>query len=143
MKLRKASCRLAVVVCGLALCITPSALAAEKEVDYQPLSLTVEAGTTGLGGSLSWRFSDHLGIRGGGNYFSYDHSDEIEGGTYDANIKLQSFPIGLDLFTSKNSTFRITIGALINQNELTGIQSRANVDINGNPYATDLALGVE
>jgi hypothetical protein len=143
MKLQKSSCRLAVVVCGLALCITPSALAAEKEVDYQPLSLTAEAGTTGLGGSLSWRFSDHLGIRGGGNYFSYDHSDEIEGGTYDANIKLQSFPIGLDLFTSKNSTFHITIGALINQNELTGIQSGANVDINGNPYATDLALGVE
>lgn len=133
--------RWATVVCGLALGMAQHAMA--EEIDYQPLSLSAEAGTTGLGGSLGWRFSDHLGVRVGGHYFSYDHSDEIEGVTYDANLKLQSFPIGLDIYTSKSSSFRITVGALINQNKLTGTQSGTTVDINGNPYATDLTLGVE
>ena len=60
---------LAVVVVGLALGSAQNVRAAE-EVDYQPFSLTAEAGTLGLGGSLSWRFSDHLGVRGGFNYFA-------------------------------------------------------------------------
>lgn len=141
MKSFRAMSRMAVVVCGLALCSAPSALAAEKDVDYQPLSLTAEAGTTGLGGSLSWRFSDHLGIRGGANYFSYDHSDEVEGIKYDANLRLQSFPLGIDLYPSKSSSLRITIGALLNQNRLSGkVPPGTTVDINGTPYTTDLTM---
>lgn len=134
---------LAAVVVGLVLGSAQDVRAAE-EVDYQPFSLTAEAGTLGLGGSLSWRFSDHLGIRAGGNYFSYDHSDDVEGITYKANLKLQSFPIGLDLYTSKSSSFHVTVGALINQNKLTGkVPPGTTVDVNGTPYVTDLALEVK
>lgn len=134
---------LAAVIVGLLLGSAQDMRAAE-EVDYQPFSLSAEAGTLGLGGTLSWRFSDHLGIRAGGNYFSYDHSDDVEGITYKSNLKLQSFPIGLDLYTSKSSSFHVTVGALINQNKLTGkVPPGTTVDINGNPYVTDLALEVK
>jgi hypothetical protein len=142
MKLQKASCRLAVVVYGFALCSTPSVLA-DEEVDYQPFSLNAGAGTLGLGGTLSWRFSDHLGLSAGGNYFSRDHSDEVEGITYDATLKLQSFPIGVDLYTSKSSSFHVTLGALLNQNKLTGSTPLTTVDINGTSYVAALQLEIE
>jgi len=132
--------RLAVVVCGLAISVTESGLA-EDAVDYQPLSLTAEAGTLGLGGSLSWRFSDHLGVRGGLNYFSYHHSDKIEGINYDATLRLQSFPLGIDIYLSKSSSFRITAGVLLNQNKLSGsVPPGTTVDINGTAYTTDLTM---
>ena len=132
--------RLAVVVCGLAISVTESGLAVEG-VDYQPLSLTAEAGTLGLGGSLSWRFSDHLGVRGGLNYFSYDHADEVEGINYDATLRLQSFPLGIDIYPSKSSSLRITAGVLFNQNKLSGsVPPGTTVDINGTSYTTDLTM---
>src|SRR4051794_27218477 len=36
---------------------------------YRPWSVGAEAGSTGLGGSGSWRFADHFGVRAGFYYF--------------------------------------------------------------------------
>lgn len=108
---------------------------AAEAPDYQPVTIGVETGTLGLGGSLSWRFADHLGLRGGINYFSYDHDDNIEGTDYQAELKLQSFPVGLDIYPFPASPFRITVGVLINQNELTGSTPLGQeVELNGNTY---------
>jgi hypothetical protein len=109
--------------------------AEEEEADYQPFNIGLEGGTLGLGGSLSWRFADHFGVRGGANYFSYSDSENIEGTQYDADLRLQSFPLGFDIYPSKRSSFRVTLGILLNQNELEGQTPLGQpVELNGNTY---------
>ena len=93
----------------------------EAEVKYQPFTLSADAGTLGLGVEARWRFADHLGIRGGLNYFEYSEDGrDIEGVKYDADLKLFNAPLSLDIYPWDNRSFRISVGALINQNELTG-----------------------
>lgn len=108
-----------------------------QEADYWPVQIGIEGGTTGLGGSVGWRFSDHLGVHGGINYFSYSHDEEIEGINYDAKLKLLSEPLTLDWYPWKERSFRVSIGALFNQNRLSG-QGFGNpadtVEIGGDPY---------
>lgn len=109
---------------------------AEEAQTYRPITIGAEAGTPGLGGSASWRFSDHFGVRAGFNYFSYSSSgDEFMGekfeltdlntgdvkeATIDTKLRLMSEPLGFDYFPWKKSTFRITVGIMLNQNEQTG-----------------------
>lgn len=128
---------LGLLVCGLVLGITRSMAAAEEDIKYQPLSLSVEGGTLGLGGSLSWRFSDHVGIRGGMNYFTYSRNgDDIEGVAYNSKLRLMSEPIGLDIYPWSDRSFRVTVGALINQNRIRG-----NVPDPGVPGTTIVTIG--
>jgi hypothetical protein len=101
---------------------TPTLRAAdETEVKYQPFTLSAGVGTLGLGAEAHWRFADHFGVRGGLNYatFSKD-SMEIEGVNYNADFQLLNAPLSLDIYPWDDSSFRISIGALINQNELEG-----------------------
>jgi len=92
--------------------------------DYRPFTLGVEASSTGPGLALDWRFSDHFGARAGVNGFFGSSIDignrDIEGITYDTKLKLMSEPLALDIYPWKSSTFRVTVGILLNQNELTG-----------------------
>lgn len=134
---------LAAVVVGLVLGSAQNVRAAE-EVDYQPFSLTAEAGTLGLGGSLSWRFSDHLGVRGGFNYFEFDYTGEQEGNEYNLNLHLESIPLGVDFYFSKASTLRITAGVLLNKNKFGGSVTGPSVDLDGTTYTDpDLKLNLE
>lgn len=89
--------------------------------DYRPFTLSAEAGTTGLGGSFNWRFADHFGARAGFNYFSLsDNNKDIEGIPYNTDSRLMSEPLALDIYPWKTKSFRITVGVLLNQNELEG-----------------------
>jgi hypothetical protein len=88
---------------------------------YRPLTLGLEGGTTGLGGFLSWRFSDHLGARAGLDYFEYSQSDfGIKSLDYDAKVRLMSEPLTLDIYPWKKHSFHISLGVQFNQNRLTG-----------------------
>ena len=88
---------------------------------YRPLTLGIEAGTTGAGGSLSWRFADHWGARAGFDYFEYSDSGfPIKALKYDAKIRLMSEPLTLDLYPWKGHSFHISAGVQFNQNRLTG-----------------------
>jgi hypothetical protein len=87
---------------------------------YQPFNLGVEAGTTGIGGSAGWRFANHLGLVGGGDYFSYTLNKTISGTPYSAKLRLQTENVGLHLYPSKSSSFYIGLGAYFNQNQLNG-----------------------
>ena len=102
---------------------TQNAVAAD-ETDapgYRPFTLGVEAGTTGIGGSLNWRFTDHFGARAGFNYLSFsDAGMDIEGISYNTDTRLMSEPLALDIYPWKARTFRISVGVLLNQNELEG-----------------------
>ncbi|MCX7721815.1 MAG: hypothetical protein N2379_01975 [Verrucomicrobiae bacterium] len=94
---------------------------AGKVPAYRPFTFAVEAGTTGPGVVGSWRFLGHLGLRAGLHYFSYSADDiEIEGINFGADLRLMWMPIGLDLYPSKNSSFRLTVGAVLNRNEFEG-----------------------
>lgn len=101
---------------------TPTLRAAdETEVKYQPLTLSAGVSTLGLGAEARWRFADHFGVRGGLNYFTFSKDAmEIEGVNYNADFQFLNAPLSLDIYPWDDSPFRISIGALINQNELEG-----------------------
>lgn len=85
------------------------------------MTLGVEAGTTGGGGSVSWRFADHWGARSGFDYFEYSDSGyAIKELNYDAKMRLMSEPLTLDIYPWKEHSFRISVGVQFNQNRLTG-----------------------
>ena len=143
MKLNGIKSRLAVVVIGLAVVGVQRAVASE-EVDHRTLSLTADAGTLGLGGTVSLRFSDHFGIRGGFNYFDYDYTGEEEGNEYSLNFHLESIPLGIDYYFSKKGSLRITGGVLLNKNKFSGTTTGTSVELDGNTYADpDLVVNME
>jgi len=119
------SATLWLALAGLAWNSTPTLRATdeanEAEVKYQPFTLSADASTLGFGAEARWRFADHFGVRGGLNYFGYSEDGrEIEGVKYDADLKLFNAPLSLDIYPWDNRSFRICVGALINQNELKG-----------------------
>lgn len=134
-----------------------AAESAEESPAYQRFTIGAEAGTPGFGGSASWRFADHFGARAGFSYFGYSDTDkEMDGITYNnTDLRLMSEPIGLDIYPWKKSTFRITVGIMLNQNEYTGvadqdpIAGRTFIEIgsSGNSYDSaaigDLNMKVE
>lgn len=148
---------LGVMLCGLAASSTQTATAADNADEspaYQPFTIGAEAGTPGFGGSASWRFSDHFGARAGFAYFSYSQTgNEIEGITYNTDTRLMSEPLGLDIYPWKKSSFRITAGIMLNQNQIEGVAprdpvfGRTFITINGTAYDSasigDLNMKIE
>jgi hypothetical protein len=81
----------------------------------------VEAGAPGAGGFVSWRFFDHLGVRGGFDYFQWTEDDlHIANLHYDTKLTMMSEPLTLDIYPWKNHSFHLSAGVLFNQNKLTG-----------------------
>jgi hypothetical protein len=120
---------LGALLCSLTVGSMPTACGADNDEEastYQPFTIGAEVGTPGFGGSASWRFADHFGARAGFSYFSYSDTDkEIDGINYNnTELRLMSEPIGLDIYPWKKSTFRITVGIMLNQNEYTGVASQ-------------------
>jgi hypothetical protein len=114
--------------------ITTNTLAAEAA--YHPFTISPEVGTTGAGATLGWRFMDHFGVRAGMDYFQYSYSGNVKDAQYNLKFRLMSESVALDLFPSKNSSFHLSLGALINQNQFTGADGSAeNITINGNDYS--------
>lgn len=135
------------LVCGLVFGFAH--LATAEEPDYRPFTISAEAGTTGLGGSVSWRFLDNFGVRGGVNYFSYDtekytYTTRAPGLSpavdqkYDGTTRLLSEPIAVDFYPSAKSAFRISLGALVNQNRFN-----ATVQADGVPGSAYVFNGVD
>ena len=120
-----------VLLCGLAVGGLPTAQAAdtaEEAPAYHPFTAGAEVGTPGFGGSASWRFADHFGARAGMSYFSYSKTgNEIDGIKYNTDLRLMSEPLGVDIYPWTKSSFRITVGILLNQNELTGVAPKDQV----------------
>jgi hypothetical protein len=106
---------------------------------YRPLTLGLDAGTTGFGGALSWRFADHWGVRAGGDYFKLSNTGvDIDNIHYNATLRLLSEPITFDIYPWKTSSFRFTLGILLNQNELSGdADAIGNITIGGMTFPAD------
>lgn len=137
-----------ILVCSLVLGATQ--LTAADEPNYRAVTIGVDAGTTGFGGSASLRFSDHFGVRGGVNYFSYDTEEFTYSGSmtngaavtdkkFNVNLRLMSEPLALDYYPSAKSSFRISLGVLLNQNRFKGSVPtnglpNTTFDVNDHPY---------
>lgn len=121
---------------------------------YRPWTLGIEAGTTGAGGSVLWRFADHWGARAGFDYFEYSDSGlAIKNLNYDATVRLMSEPLTFDIYPWKKHSFHISVGVQFNQNRLTGtatdggtvnppdILGTLNLDLEQQPVNPYLSIG--
>lgn len=135
---------LGVVLAGAATNLSAETNAVSENAEapaYLPFTLGLEASTTGPGIAGDWRFSEHFGARAGFNYFEFSkNGKEIAGINYDTDTRLMSEPLALDIYPWKKSTFRITVGVLLNQTELEGevpqdpVAGRTFVTIGNNSY---------
>jgi hypothetical protein len=101
---------------------------------YHPFTIDAEAGTTGAGGGANVRFLNHFGASGAFNYFRYFYSTTIGGINFNSRLHLMSEPATLDLYPWKNHSFHFSVGALFNQNQLSGDKT-GTVDLNGTSYS--------
>ena len=115
------------------MCIAPNAMAKE-DVDYRTFSISADAGTLGLGGTVGIRFSDHFGIRAGFNYFEYDYTGDQEGNEYNLNLHLESIPVGIDYYFSRKGDLHITAGVLLNKNRFGGTTT-GDVELDDTTYS--------
>ena len=104
-----------------------------------PYSITAEAGTTGIGGNVGWRFLDNLGVDGGFDYFDYSRNGKIKDNKFDASLRLMSQPLNLDVYPWERSSFHIALGALFNENHISGGAS-GSLKLDNQPYTGHLAL---
>ncbi len=97
------------------------AAGAEPAADSRhPFTVGADVGTLGVGGSGSWRFADHFGLRLGVHAFSYSYDGDIENVKYSTKLDLSSQSLGLDWHPWKKSSFRLTAGVMFNQMEIKG-----------------------
>jgi len=124
------------------LCIVGSSVLAEDAVHSalgtnsplaHPIKLSLEAGSTGFGGTLAARFCKHFGIAGGADYFAIsDTGREISGVKYDAHLRMLNENVALRWYPWTKRSFFVSAGVLINQNRLTGdAVSDGSLEING------------
>jgi hypothetical protein len=108
------------IACG-SVPLTATAADSSAPPPFRPITLDLEAGTTGAGGALSWRFADHFGVRAGFDYLQYSDSGfVIKDLSYDAKIRLMSEPLTFDIYPWKEHSFHVSVGLQFNQNRLTG-----------------------
>jgi hypothetical protein len=126
---------ISLVQCGIVLSFAQ--LTAVGESADSRLTIGAEAGTTGIGGSASWRLSERFGVRVGANYMPIDLkrfnlTTKPTGGAtsdqdYDGELRLLSAPLALDFYPWADSPFRITAGVLVNQNRFTATVKNSGV----------------
>ena len=95
----------------------------EEEVILRETSgwaITPEISTLGLGASVSRSFTPNLNGRLGLNLFSISANIEETDVTYDANLDLLNVSTLLDYYPNANSGFRLSAGAVFNDNKLEG-----------------------
>ncbi len=107
-----------------------------------PFTINIEGGTTGLGGGASWRFWDHFGVGGTFDYFSFHYSPTIDGIQFNSRLRLMSEPATWNIYPWKKHSFHLSVGALFNQNQLTGSKA-GTVDIGGTPYTGAVNMEVK
>ena len=84
----------------------------------------VKVGTLGIGVQGAVRPAPRVAVRGGFNFFSYDHSFDQDGTTFDGTLKLQSVEASVDL--GLGGGFRVSPGLLLrNNNHVDAVLSAA------------------
>jgi hypothetical protein len=105
--------------------------------------ISLDAGTTGLGGHVAVPLSAQLAARFGAGYLSHKFDGSTSTIDYNINGKLRSADALLDWFPAAGSGFRLSAGAVYdaNQFDVTGKPSAGRYLINGVSYAaTDVGV---
>ena len=102
--------------------------------DTGGLGVGVKAGSLGFGVELNYPISSKLSLSAGINSYSGNQTDTADGIDYDIDVNLQSMALLAHIHPFSGS-FRITGGAMINNNELKlKADSAASYDIGGTTY---------
>lgn len=116
--------------------LSNAAIAAPGDV-----ALGLKVGTLGVGVELTMEAVENVNVRFGGNYFKVSREIDVEDNAYDMDLKLNTYTAMADWYVT-DSSFRITAGAFINENGLTGTSLASNTyDIGSNTY-TNTEVGV-
>lgn len=81
----------------------------------------VHGGTLGVGIGAALPLNSWSGVHAEIEGFSLSHSFNADGNRYDGHLKLLQGGAYLDLFPIPSSGFRVTAGALINDNQLSAL----------------------
>ncbi len=96
--------------------------------------VTGKVGTLGVGGEITTRVLLNVNSRIGFNQSDLDFDREIEDVDYDVDVDLRSFSALLDWHVFLDS-FRVSVGALVNKNEIyMDARSATAVEIGGVMY---------
>ncbi|MCP5382362.1 MAG: hypothetical protein H6912_08320 [Kordiimonadaceae bacterium] len=99
-------------------------------------ALGLKVGTLGAGVELTMEAVENVNLRFGANYFKLSRQINVEDNDYDMDLKLNSYTAFADWFIT-DSSFRITAGAFVNENGLTGTSLPSNTyDIGDNTYTS-------
>jgi len=89
------------------------------------LAIGTKAGTLGAGLEIFAPLSPKLNARIGVNQFGYSLEETIDGIAYTGDLNLQTISVNGD-WHPFNGVFRMTLGAVINNNEIIGSATTAN-----------------
>jgi hypothetical protein len=124
--------------------LTAAASSESSESLYNPFTIGAEAGTTGYGGMLNWRFLDHFGAGASIDYLGFSlNNRSIQDATYNGKLRLQSETFTFDLYPCKKSSFHVSAGVLLNQDHLTANASGVNLSSGGTTYTGNLNLDIK
>ena len=110
----------------------------------QGFSVGVQGGTLGAGLLAEATINRHFDARLGVNALSYSYNTNSGGVAYSGHLKLQTFEVLGDWHPWASSSFRLTAGALVNNNkfDLTGQSSGGAYTFNGVTYTAAQAGSV-
>jgi hypothetical protein len=98
------------------------------------IAISAQASSLGLGGEIIYDLTTRFNLRGGINYFTYSYSGTENDVDFDIDMTLLNEHIYIDWHPLKNG-FRLTTGALFNQNELSMVaKSAATYEIGDTTY---------
>ncbi len=105
--------------------IATAAIASNANAAPGDVAIGLKAGTLGAGIELTMEAIENVNVRFGANYFKFGTEVEIENNDYDLDLKLNSFTALGDWYVT-DSSFRVTAGAFINENSLSGVALPSN-----------------
>ena len=102
------------------------------------VGLTLKAGTTGVGGDLTFGLNEKLNLRAGVSYLNTTYNtDEIDG-----ELNLLNVPVLIDWHPFQNSGFRVSGGAMFSDNYLKLSAGKGQtVNIDDTDYQVDTLKG--
>ena len=103
-------------------------------------ALGLKVGTLGAGVEFTMEAAENINLRLGANYFKLNREIDVEDNAYDMDLKLNSFTALADWYVT-DSAFRVTAGAFINENGLTGTSLASNTYEIGDTVYTNTEVG--
>ncbi|MEM1264281.1 MAG: hypothetical protein AAGH76_17915 [Pseudomonadota bacterium] len=120
----------------LALSLAVATVVAQAEGQFG-----IKASTLGLGVEGVYHLSDRWSLRAGAQSYNYAFDDEFDGVAYDGDLELESLTLLAD-YRPWRRRFRLTGGAVVNNNRLIGVADPNATYTVGNTTYSQAQVGV-